>query len=746
MIRELQDKVADYITKNSSLTCWKDIREKYAYYSYLAFLCLTAKALNKECNTESVCNIIKEHGLEDENILQFVMNIKDAGIFMDVILELAKRYETMDVYTLYQEYLSKDFVLLDGEVVFEGGKKNRDVLGAYYTQKNFAHEITKKAIKDYFQHKQVKNNKIRIADYSCGGGEFLISAGRICNEKKIPVDIYGYDVDPIAVLITRLRLYSELEGEQNNIFVFLGNPLIRNEDEANPLIMFKLAAAGKFYNLGMGISIEGNMDIVIGNPPWEKIRFEEKKFLYHYTDAGNIGTKSERERYLQNISENNKDYYDVFIADYERVKIKIKNDAFFVQSSRGELNTYALFTELCLNSLEEGGVAGIIIKSSLVKLPVYSDFFRRITSDRSLYELYMFVNKRKIFNIDSREEFSVIYLKRGNSSNLELALDIDDFTDFGNKDKIELSYEMLNAINPETGMIPNISNHKELEFLLSIYKNHKTFGERYPLCKFGRLVHLTNHSAYIKKNREDNYDPIYEGKFIEIYTGKYATFKDISDNDKYKNKANAKLIADIDGVEYPQSRFFIRHDIWKNLSRRFSGEFVIAWRSLTSATNRRTMLATILPLVPPCQSIQILQLDKAEEMLRVLSIFNSIVFDYIVRLKMAGLDLTQTIIKQIPVPDEKMFHELIDFEGRSESVEMHIHSRIKKLYQNDVRLNQLFYEIKTYAIDDKKTRKELIAEIDRLVAFLYSIDRITLKEIAYSFDKYYSREEVEKLF
>lgn len=34
-------------------------------------------------------------------------------------------------------------------------------------------------------------------------------------------------------------------------------------------------------------------------------------------------------------------------------------------------------------------------------------------------------------------------------------------------------------------------------------------------------------------------------------------------------------------------------------------------------------------------------------MLHILALFNSVVFDYIVRLKMAGLDLTQTIIKQI---------------------------------------------------------------------------------------------------
>ncbi len=746
MIIELQDKVVSYITKNSNLMCWRDIREKYAYYSYLTFMCLAAKSLNENCRTDNVCNIINEYGVEDKNILQFAITVKDAEIFIDEILEIASKYATIDVNGLYQEYLSKDFVFDGKAVVFVGGKNNRNVLGAYYTQENFAYEITRKAINDYFLYKQVKDGKVRIADYSCGGGEFLVSACRICNEMKIPVKIYGYDVDPIAVLITRLRLYNELEKDKSSICISLGNPLIRNEGRCDPLSMFKLAAAGKFYSPGMGISAEGNMDIVIGNPPWEKIRFEEKKFLHHYTLDENIGTKSERKKYLQNISPKNKEYYDDFINDYETVKLIIKRDTFFDQSNCGELNTYALFTELCLNSLDEDGITGLIIKSSLVKMPVYSGFFRKITGDRSLYELYMFINKRKIFNIDSREEFSVIYLKKRNHSDFQLAVNMDDFTDFSNGEKIGLSYELLNILNPDTGMVPNVSSNKELEFLASAYKNNSTFGTVYPLCKFGRLVHLTNHSAYIKKNAEDNYLPIYEGKFIEIYTGKYATFRDVAENDKYKNKATARSIENIDGEEYPQSRFFIRDDVWKNLSKKFNGEFIIAWRSLTAATNRRTMLATILPLIPTCQSIQILQLDKVEEMLHILAIFNSIIFDYIVRLKMAGLDLTQTIIKQIPVPDEEMFRKQIDFEGRRASLETHINSRIKKLYKNDVRLDKLFSQIETYNVEDWKTRKELIAEIDCLVAFLYSIDRETLKKIAYSFDKYYSNEEVEELF
>ncbi len=324
-----------------------------------------------------------------------------------------------------------------------------------------------------------------------------------------------------------------------------------------------------------------------------------------------------------------------------------------------------------------------------------------------------------------------------------MALNLDNYENFYSKEKIYLSYKLLNKLNPDTGMIPNVSSGEELDFLISIYKNHNIFGSIYPECRFGRLVHLTNHSESILRNQQAGYSPIYEGKFIELYTSKFATFKDMPDSEKYKNKATAKAIEDED--EYPQSRFFIRNDVWKNLSKSFSCDYVIAWRSLTSATNRRTMLATILPLIPTCQSIQILQLSE-KKMLHILALFNSIVFDYIVRLKMAGLDLTQTIIKQIPVPDEHLYNTLIVFKGIETTIEVHINSRIKELYKTDKGNNALFKNIKTYPLQADKTKKEIIAEIDSLVAKLYSINEEILRKIALSFPTYYSKEEVERLF
>lgn len=746
MIAKLQDKITQYINKTANLKNWQEIREKYFEYSYLAFMCLCVNELKAGCAVDEVEQIVCKYKIEDKKIVSFVLTLPYAKEFIADILDLSKNFQTSSINSLYQEYLSRDYTLSDNKIAFNRGKNNRDVLGSYYTQEDFANEITRKAINDYLlNNKKSENNHIKIADYSCGGGAFLVSACRLCREKNVKIKIYGYDVDPIAILITRLRLNKETEIASQYIHILLGNPLIHKNGKSDPIELFKLAALGRFYNSGMGIPAISDMDIVVGNPPWEKIRFEEKKFLSHYASTEKIKTSAERKIYLESMTGENKFFYEKFISDYKTAKKSIKGDSRFSYSNCGELNTYALFTELSLNSLQQNGISGLIVKTSLVKMPVYSSFFRRITKNKNLYELYMFVNRKKIFNIDSREEFSVIYLKKDNEKDLKLALNLDTYTDFGKKEKIELTYEVLNILNPETGMIPNISNEEELHFLTSVYKNNQIFSLTYPDCKFGRLVHLTNHSSSIKKHAEEGYSPVYEGKFIEIYTGKNATFSGIDDVDKYKNKASAISIENIDGQEYPQARFYIRNDVWNNLSKKFNGDYIIAWRSLTSATNRRTMLATILPIIPTCQSIQLLQLPK-KEMLHILAVFNSIVFDYIVRLKMAGLDLTQTIIKQIPVPNWYCFNKEIKFMGKISTIEEHIFSRIKWLYTSDYRLEGLFHDIQTYNIETDKIRKEVIAEIDKLIAIAYGIDEAILKQIAITFQKYYTKEEVEEWF
>lgn len=744
MINEIRNKVSEYMTRYSDMNSWESIRQNYSYYSYIAFLVLSLNDLDD--SLENVKESAIENKLENKKILDFLFDLPGVELFACEMIKITKQIGKQDVNAIYQEFLAVDYVKDGHQIIFGGGKNSRDILGSYYTQEDFAYEVVKKAVNDYLASNKDHAEKLRVADFSCGGGAFLVAAYQYCMEQNIKMQLYGIDVDPIAVMITRARLTRCCKKEDSLISISLGNPLIHEDNQYDMVEVFRMASNGRFYNQKMGINIDKKFDIIVGNPPWEKIRFEEKKFLQHYIFKENIKTKQERIDLLKSLSRENRAFYDDILMDYEFVKKQLKKNTLFANTNCGELNTYALFTEISLNMLSRYGISGLIVKSSLVKMPVYSRFMKEITEKNILYELYMFVNRKRIFNIDSREEFSVIYLKINNNDIMRISLNLDEYVEFYNKEKITLSYETIKLINPDTGMIPNIKNNEELQFLIHVYLNNKIFGEIYNKCRFGRLVHLTNHSDHIVNQKKSKYEPIYEGKFIELYTGKYATFSGMNEIDKYKSKATARQIEDMQGEEYPEARYYIEQEIWSNISKNFKDYYIIAWRSLTSATNRRTMLATVLPLIPTCQSIQILQIEDPNAMLHILALFNSVVFDYIVRLKMAGLDLTQTIIKQIPVPDERIFDKRIVFDEVDDSINAHINSRLYILYKNDVRIRDVFAEIEYYEIKDSREKKHVIAEIDILTAILYGMDRNRLRKIVCSFDKFYTKEEVEKWF
>lgn len=742
MVIKFRQIVAAYINQNKVTNNWEEIRVLFSVYTYVLFLVVVVK------NTVGEIDCIKKRaldlGLESKENIEYVFSYPGTGKLAEEIAELLVGDIQLDVNSLYQLYLSVDYSFCEGLVEFVGGKNSRDTLGSYYTEEDFAYEITQRAIEEYIANCSNVPEIISIVDFSCGGGAFLVSAQKICKKKNIKVILLGVDVDPIAIMITKSRLMLA-KDEYVEVKLCLGNPLLQETDTDKSLDAFIMALKGRYYNQNLSINIYGTYDIVIGNPPWERIRFEEKKFLSHYASVSQIDSKKNRENTVSIASEENKRFYFLLINDYENAKKNIKNNNIFLHTRMGELNTYALFTEYALKRISKNGIVGLIVKSSLLKMPVYSDFMKYSIISKRLYEVYMFVNRKKIFNIDSREEFSVIYYKNGNKENLRIAVDIDDFRGFYEKEKIIISYEMLDLLNPETGMLPNITNNDELNFLSNLYRNNPVFEAQYRGCHFGRLVHLTNHSQNIVREKKEGYLPIYEGKFIELYTGNYATFKNVSASAKYKSKAVALPINDISGAEYPESRFYIKCETWDKLSKNFYDGYIIVWRSLTSATNRRTMLATVLPLIPTCQSIQLLQVCDVGDIIQLLALFNSIVFDYIVRLKMAGLDLTQTIIKQIPVPKKEKFKLLVSFQNEEDSFENHIGKRIKILYQNDKRVCSLFEGYEGYK-DTKKSRKQIIAELDLLIGFMYGLSQKEVKEIAKKFDKYYSNEEVEQWF
>ena len=146
----------------------------------------------------------------------------------------------------------------------------------------------------------------------------------------------------------------------------------------------------------------------------------------------------------------------------------------------------------------------------------------------------------------------------------------------------------------------------------------------------------------------------------------------------------------------------------------------------------------ILPTCPTCQSIQMLQTESDQNLLMLLGLFNSLPFDYFVRLKMPGIDLTQSVIKQIPVPNLSAYKEKYLYYGKNETLEMHILSSVHHLIKSEEILTPLTERTQTltYQIVDSLSRNEIKKNLDNMFARAYQISDLDFSQMITTFSKY----------
>lgn len=660
---------------------------------------------------------------------------------------------------LYDALLASEFCVQPERVGYKIDKVSRDIAGAYYTSSDFSAQITYRALESYMDRKRRRAidsdsfaccneyENITFLDYSCGCGEFLLAVIQYFDNhvlgysrKKLATQLRGVDVNPIALMITIARIVSAVEAEDDENLLrevaknfIVGNPLLHSDKIAPLEVRFDNFALNRLYAETEGINcleLEQQNLVVLGNPPWEKLRFEERAFFRPVCPAiSAISQKNKREKEIKKLAVNwleLLEYYQLLQDDYASVKKEIPKHPLLKVSLVGELNTYAMFAELASRLTEKDGFAAIIVKSALVTSTCYSSCFRHFVNQGSLSEVFLFDNREKLFQIDSREKFCVLFFGGEHAGGIKVHYGLTKQEQILSSVPINVTSEELELINPETGLLPNVADSKEFSFLLRTHRSLSVFAKEFPKCHFGRLVHLTAHAEHISTKSEKTRVPIYEGKFIEQYDNRFSTFAGMSADERYQAKASARRQPGDSFVApklAPECRYFIDKKFWESFLDRYDQPYSLCWRSLTSPTNQRTMIASIIPSMPTCQSVQLLQTTPVEDLLMILALFNSKVFDFFVRLKMGGIDLTQSVVRQIPVPFREAWNSMVTLHGVDYTALDAVRALERLLYRNEPDLCGLWDGVPEIKNADNyyKTAADVREEIDKIIFQMYGL-------------------------
>ncbi|MDP8237898.1 MAG: N-6 DNA methylase [Candidatus Hatepunaea meridiana] len=416
--------------------------------------------------------------------------------------------------------------------------------------------------------------KLKIIDPACGSGAFLITAFDLLEEHYLEVldhlefhdkefhakhferiadyilsdNLHGIDLSSEAVEITQLALWirsAQLEKSLTDLSknIICGNSLITDETvDGNALIwedIFPDYFTGK----------ESGFDCVIGNPPWERIKLQERE----YFDAidpqiGSAVSAAKRRKLISRLKKKNLDKYNKYQAAKKRseeILSYIRSSGSYPLTGKGDINYYSVFAELAKSLVSPQGRVGLLIPSGIATDFTNREFFSNLVEDDSLVYFYDFENKAPVFQDVHRSYKFSIFIFNGVNRKSESA----DFIFFARSTKdledgkrhIRLTKEDFEVFNPNTLTCPIFRSERDAQITKEIYKNipilvnknRAETGNPWGI-KFLTMFHQTNDAELfitadeLKKEEyrlEGNrwikgdqvFLPLYEAKSIQAY-------------------------------------------------------------------------------------------------------------------------------------------------------------------------------------------------------------------------------------
>ncbi|MBK7846271.1 MAG: hypothetical protein IPJ73_02265 [Zoogloea sp.] len=150
----------------------------------------------------------------------------------------------------------------------------------------------------------------------------------------------------------------------------------------------------------------GGFDVLLGNPPWERIKLQEEEFFASRSEQ--IATaqhKAERGRLIAELGEadegsSERHLYDEFIVARrvaEAASLYAHEAGRYPLTGVGDVNTYALFAETFLQLMAHDGRPGFIVPTGIATHDSTKGFFGAIIENGRLVSLYDFENRDAIF-------------------------------------------------------------------------------------------------------------------------------------------------------------------------------------------------------------------------------------------------------------------------------------------------------------------------------------------------------------
>lgn len=524
----------------------------------------------------------------------------------------------------------------------------------------------------------------------------------------------------------------------------------------------------------------GGFDIVLGNPPWERVKLQEQEF-FALKDAEIATAKNAaaRKKLIAQLDETNprlaKEWQDALRTAATESHF-MRESGRFPLGGVGDVNTYAVFTDLAWRALHPSGRAGLIIPNGLVVGFTYREFLKALLSQKSLVSFYGFENEDKIFkDVHNETKFGLLTV-----GGTDVEIDQPWFTahirqpaEIADPEKrFALTVDEIRAINPNTLNLPTFRWTKDANVTAAIHtaapilieKEEKVIQRNDWGVGFQRMFDMANDSGNFIDHDEVSsliverngalavlsdgrrVYPLYEGKMYWHYDHRYGTYE--NQTQKQANKGVLPRVLDefhSDPDYRIQPRYWVDAKLTESaLTTEASRGWFFSWRDV--GISERTLIGTVIPRVAAGDKAPLLFSDTEPLTYGCLAaVMSSLVVDYAIRQR--AMNIKFFVIEQAPVLSPSQLKEETLWLGTTP---------IKWLTRRLLELCYTNFELEAFARDlehdagpfiwNPDRRPLLQAEIDAAMLHLYGLDREQAEWILDSFTvlrKYEERDHEE---
>ena len=436
---------------------------------------------------------------------------------------------------------------------------------------------------------------------------------------------------------------------------------------------------------------DGGFDVMCGNPPWDKIKVEDKKWFESQgrADIVNAGTAAQRKKAIANLPTTDPELYKEYteaLVNAEAQSRFVRLSGRFDLTATGDIDLYPMFAELCLTFSKEAW--GLVLPTGIAVNDSNKAFFSKLIDENRLVSLYDFENREALFDIHRMFKFCLLTAgmpqtePRTVSGGFYLTR-IDHLLD--PRRIYTLQTSDFARLNPNTKTCPVFRTSRDAALTAKIYR-HSTIllnehtGDNPWNVKFARMLDMSNDSHLFRTYAQlteagaeykapnfildgETYVPLYEGKMIWHYNHHYGTWPTMGDRPNAIDTPSIEELANPDASIIPWywvpltavkdrlvkksiDREGKEHVVWE-----WKHKWSLCYRGIGRSVDIRTFIVSPIPdSVGVGHSATLLYAERGTmPVAALIGMMSSLVFDYAARQKVGGINMSTFFVKQFPV-------------------------------------------------------------------------------------------------